>query len=159
MTLKRFWVFLSSLDSYSFINIFHMFKKLLSTDFNKFISLNYSIFLLRFGAGALIFTHGLPKLMKVFSGDFSFGDPIGIGPVLSLILAAFAEGICGLFVAVGLWTRFSAIVLAINMSVAFFFAHAGDPFNTKEKSLLFLLMFVVILFTGPGKFSVDNKIS
>ncbi|HBQ59461.1 MAG TPA: DoxX family protein [Balneolaceae bacterium] len=136
-----------------------MFKKLLSTNADKFISLNYSLFLLRFGAGALIFTHGLPKLMKVFSGDFSFADPIGIGPELSMILAAFAEGICGLFVALGLWTRFAAIVLSINMAVAFFFAHAGDPFSTKEKSLLFLLMFVVILFTGAGKYSIDQKLS
>lgn len=135
-----------------------MFKKLLSTDPNKFINLNYSLFLLRFGAGSLIFTHGLPKLMKVFSGDFSFADPIGVGPALSLILAAFAEGICGLFVALGLWTRLAAIVLCINMAVAFFFAHAGDPFSTKEKSLLFLLMFVVILFTGAGKYSVDKKL-
>lgn len=136
-----------------------MFNKLLSTNPGKFISLNYSLFLLRFGAGALIFTHGLPKLMKMFSGDFTFADPIGIGPELSLILAAFAEGICGLFVALGLWTRFAAIVLSINMAVAFFFAHAGDPFSTKEKSLLFLLMFVVILFTGAGKYSIDQKLS
>ncbi|MDR9414674.1 MAG: DoxX family protein [Gracilimonas sp.] len=136
-----------------------MFKKLSSTDPNKFIDLNYALFLLRFGAGALIFTHGLPKLIKVFSGDFSFADPIGIGPELSLILAAFAEGICGIFVVVGLWTRLSAFILTINMAVAFFFAHAGDPFSAKEMSLLFLLMFVVILFTGSGKYAVDEKLS
>lgn len=135
-----------------------MFKKLQSTDVNKFISLQYSILLLRIGAGLLIFTHGLPKLLKVINGDFSFGDPIGIGPEMSLILAAFAEGICGIFVTLGLWTRFSALVLSINMAVAFFFAHAGDPFGQKEKALLFLLMFVVILFVGGGKFSFDKKI-
>jgi putative oxidoreductase len=134
-----------------------MYKKLLSTNLNKFISTDYTVLLLRIGAGLIIFTHGLPKLMKVFAGDFGFADPIGLGPELSLILAAFAEGICGLFIVLGLWTRLSAIVLSINMSVAFFFAHAGDPFSTKEKSLLFLLLFVVILFTGGGKFSIDKN--
>lgn len=134
-----------------------MFKKLLSTDINKFLSANYAILLLRIGAGGLIFTHGLPKLMKVLSGDFSFADPIGIGPGLSLILAAFAEGVCGLFVVLGLGTRLSAMVLSINMAVAFFFAHAGDPFGSKEKALLFLVMFVVILFTGAGKYSIDKQ--
>ncbi|MEQ8524338.1 DoxX family protein [Gracilimonas sp.] len=134
-----------------------MYKKLLSTNINKFISADYAVLLLRIGAGLIIFTHGLPKLMKVFAGDFSFGDPIGIGPELSLILAAFAEGICGLFITLGLWTRLSAIILSINMAVALFFAHAGDPFSAKEKSLLFLLMFVVILFMGGGKYSVDKK--
>lgn len=136
-----------------------MFKKLLSTDVNKFISLQYSLLLLRIGAGLLIFTHGLPKLLKVINGDFSFGDPIGIGPELSLILAAIAEGIGGLLIAAGAWTRLAALALSINMSVAYFFAHAGDPFSQKEKALLFLLMFVVILFTGAGKYSVDKKLS
>lgn len=136
-----------------------MFKKLLSANLSKFISIDLSVLLLRFGAGAILFTHGLPKLMKIISGDFSFADPIGLGPALSLILAAFAEGICTLFVIFGIGTRFSAIVISLNMAVAFFFAHAGDPFSAKEKSLLFLLMFVIILFTGGGKYSLDKKLS
>lgn len=134
-----------------------MYKKLLSVDPNKFISVDYSILLLRIGAGLMIFTHGFPKLMKVLNGNFAFADPIGLGPEVSLILAAFAEGICALFIVVGLWTRLSAVILSINMAVAFFIAHAGDPFSAKEKSLLFLLLFVVILFTGGGKYSVDKK--
>ncbi|MAL17972.1 MAG: DoxX family protein [Balneola sp.] len=134
-----------------------MYKKLLSVNPNKFISTDYSILLLRIGAGLMIFTHGLPKLLKVINGNFAFGDPIGLGPEVSLILAAFAEGICGLFIVLGLWTRLSAAILSINMAVAYFFAHAGDPFSAKEKSMLFLLLFVVILFTGGGKYSVDKK--
>lgn len=134
-----------------------MYKKLLSVNPNKFISTDYSILLLRIGAGLMIFTHGLPKLLKVINGNFAFGDPIGLGPEVSLILAAFAEGICGLFIVLGLWTRLSAVILSINMAVAYFFAHAGDPFSAKEKSMLFLLLFVVILFTGGGKYSVDKK--
>lgn len=136
-----------------------MFKKLQSANLSKFISIDLSVLLLRIGAGTILFTHGLPKLLKIFSGDFSFADPIGLGPELSLILAALAEGICTLFVILGLGTRLSAIVISINMAVALFFAHSGDPFSTKEKSLLFLVMFVVILFTGGGKYSLDKKLS
>ncbi len=136
-----------------------MFKKLFSTDLNSLISPHYAVLLLRIGAGILIFTHGLPKLLKVFSGDFSFGDPIGIGPALSLILVAFAEGICSIFVTLGLGTRLAAFVLCINMSVIAFVAHAGDPFSSKEKGLLFLVMFLVILLTGGGKYSLDQKLS
>lgn len=136
-----------------------MIKKFLSTDLSQFINVHLSILLLRVGAGALILTHGYPKLLKVFAGDFSFGDPIGLGPELSLILAAFAEGICGLLVAAGFWTRISALVLTINMSVVVFVAHAGDPFGSKEKGLLFLLMFIVLFFTGGGKYSFDARLS
>ncbi|WP_103664186.1 DoxX family protein [Gracilimonas amylolytica] len=136
-----------------------MFKKLLSTDPSKFIDVNLSILLLRIGAGGILFTHGLPKLMKVFSGDFSFADPIGLGPEISLILAAFAEGICSLFVVLGFGTRLSSLVIAINMAVAFFIQHSGDPFGQKELALIFLMMFVITFFTGGGKYSVDKKIA
>lgn len=134
-----------------------MLKKLLSTDISALVNTNLSILILRMGAGLLIFTHGWPKLMKVFNGDFAFADPIGIGAGLSLVLAAFAEGICGFLVTLGLGTRFASIVLSINMFVVVFFAHADDPFSTKEKGILFLLLFLVISLTGGGKYSLDKK--
>lgn len=136
-----------------------MIKKLLSTDISSIVNTNLSILVLRAGAGLLILTHGWPKLLKVFNGDFAFADPIGIGAGLSLVLAAFAEGICGFLVTLGLGTRFASIVLSINMFVVVFFAHADDPFSTKEKGLLFLLLFVVLSLTGGGKYSLDKKLS
>jgi putative oxidoreductase len=136
-----------------------MIKKLLSTDISSIVNTNLSILLLRVGAGLLILTHGWPKLLKVFNGDFAFADPIGIGAGLSLVLAAFAEGICGFLVTLGLGTRFASIVLSINMFVVVFFAHADDPFGTKEKGLLFLLLFLVITLTGGGKYSLDKKVN
>lgn len=135
-----------------------MIKKLLSTDIQSIVHTNITLLILRAGAGLLILTHGLPKLMKVFTGDFSFGDPIGIGAPASLVLAAFAEGICGLLVTLGLGTRIASFVLVINMSVVAFVAHAGDPFGTKEKGLLFLLLFAITLLAGGGKYSLDEKI-
>ena len=135
-----------------------MIKKLLSTDINAIINHHFSLLILRVGAGLLIFTHGWSKLQKVFNGDFAFADPIGLGPAFSLILVAFAEGICSLLVAAGLWTRLASFVLTINMAVVAFVAHADDPFSSKEKGLLFLLLFVVIMFTGAGKYSLDHKL-
>ncbi|MDR9417549.1 DoxX family protein [Gracilimonas sp.] len=136
-----------------------MIKKLLSTDISALVNYDFSLLVLRVGAGLLILTHGWPKMMKVLDGDFAFLDPIGLGAVLSLILAAIAEGICGILVTLGLGTRIASFILAINMAVVAFVAHADDPFGTKEKGLLFLLLFVVILFTGAGKYSLDEKLT
>ncbi|MDZ7694935.1 MAG: DoxX family protein [Balneolaceae bacterium] len=108
--------------------------------------------------GAFILTHGIPKLFRVLSGNFRFGDPIGLGSELSLILAVFAEAICGFLVIIGLGTRFASLVLAINMAVAGFIAHADDPFGTKEKALLFLIFFVATTLFGGGKYSLDHKL-
>lgn len=135
-----------------------MLKKFLSAKINELVNTHLSLLVLRVGAGLLIFTHGWPKLLKVFNGDFSFADPIGLGAPLSLVLAAFAEGICALLVTFGLGTRLASLVLSFNMIVVVFFAHAGDPFSNREKGLLFLLLFVVLTLTGPGKYSLDTKL-
>lgn len=136
-----------------------MFNKFLSTRINEWVNIDVSILLLRVGAGAFILTHGFPKVMNVISGTFRFGDPLGLGPELSLILSAFAEGICGLLLIFGVGTRLVTIPLIINMAVAVFFAHAGDPFGRKEKAVLFLLLFVFLFLTGGGKYSLDQKLS
>jgi len=38
-------------------------------------------------------------------------------------------------------------------------AHAGDPFAKKELGLFYMINFVVLFFTGPGKYSLDKKLS
>jgi putative oxidoreductase len=114
---------------------------------------------LRIVSGAVMLTHGYPKFQKILAGDLKFGDPIGLGEVPSLYLTTFAEFLCAILVIIGLYTRLSLIPLIINMSVAFFIAHAADDFGTKEKSLLFLGMFIVIFLTGAGRFSIDNNLS
>lgn len=135
-----------------------MFKRLLSSNVNELIKIDFSVLLLRICAGALIFTHGLPKLMKVFNGDFTFADPLGIGPELSLLLSAFAEGVCGILLIFGFATRYAAFFLIINMATAYFIFHSADAFAAKELPLMYLVVFVVIFFTGAGKYSLDDKL-
>ncbi len=134
-----------------------MFKNFTNSDLTKGPT-NFGILLLRIFSGIFIMTHGVPKLMRIAQGDMGFGDPIGIGSELSLVLVAFAEGICGFLVILGLGTRYAALVLIIAMAVAGFIHHAADPFGTKEKAFLFLLIFVVLLVTGGGKYSLDQKL-
>ncbi len=134
-------------------------KKLTSTALDAIWSSHIAIFILRVFSCLFMLTHGFPKIMKVLNGDMSFGDPVGLGAGVSLILSAFAEGICSLFVLLGWKSRLATLPLIINMAVAVIFAHAGDPFAHKEKALLFLLIFVVLFITGPGKYSLDRVTS
>jgi putative oxidoreductase len=62
---------------------------------------------------------------------------------------------CGVLVAAGLFTRLALIPLIVTMAVAVFIIHADDPFGDKEHALLFLVPYVALLFTGPGKWSLD----
>ena len=112
---------------------------------------------MRVGFGALMLTHGIPKLLKMLSGDFSFGDPIGIGETATLILAVLCEVLFPLLVIIGFKTRLSAIPVIITMAVAAFIVHAADPFGTKEMAILYLIGFTAIALLGAGKYSIDRK--
>lgn len=116
-----------------------------------------ALFLLRIGVGGLMLTHGIPKLMKLFGSDpITFGDPLGLGAEASLALAVFAEAVCSTLIIIGLGTRLAAIPLIITMSTAFFIVHAEDPFQRKELALFYLIVFLVLLLTGSGKYSLDH---
>lgn len=130
-------------------------KKLLRTGTSEEY-LNMLILLVRIAVAAMMITHGWPKLLKLLEGgDIQFGDPIGLGPVFTLILAAGAEFFCSIFIAFGLGTRLASIPLIITMFVAAFVSHGPDPFRQKEMALLYLLLYIILLVTGSRKYSID----
>ena len=45
------------------------------------------------------------------------------------------------------------------MGMAFFVIHGNDPFAAKELAFIYLVVFVLMYITGPGKFSIDHVIS
>lgn len=106
---------------------------------------------------ALMLTHGLPKLLKLFGeGPISFSDPLGVGVVTSMSMAVFAECFCSMLLILGLATRLATIPLLITMSVAILMIHAQDPFGKKELPLLYMLIYITIGILGAGKYSVDH---
>lgn len=113
--------------------------------------------IIRLGAGAMMLTHGIPKIGRLFGeGPIKFADPFGLGPEISLGLAIFAEVICTALILIGFKTRLATIPLMITMLTAAFYAHAADPFGTKEKPLLFFVLFIAIAVMGAGKYSIDG---
>lgn len=120
---------------------------------------NWALLIIRLCAGGLMLTHGFPKLVKLFSGDpIQFGDPIGLGPELSLILTVLAEVVCALFLMLGLWTRAALIPLLITMFVAVFVVHIDHDFGKKELGLFYFLSYLALFISGPGRISLDYLI-
>lgn len=115
------------------------------------------LLILRVGASALMLTHGYGKFLKLFTDPTDFGDPIGLGPTISLILAVIGEFIAPLFIIIGYKTKLAAIPTFITMAVAAFVVHAADPIGRKEKALFFTICFLAIAFTGAGKYSIDKQ--
>jgi putative oxidoreductase len=123
-------------------------------------SADIGLLILRVGAGVmLLLGHGWGKLMHFSERVGSFADPIHLGPQASFMLVVFAEVFCSALVAVGLMTRLAVIPLVIFFLVAGLIQHADDPWNRKELAFLFLVAFLPLLFTGPGRFSIDALIA
>ncbi len=120
-------------------------------------SYHLGLLLLRLGFGGMMLTHGIPKFLNLIQGNMDFGDPIGIGSTLSLILTVIGEFVCPLLVIIGFRTRLTAIPTVITMMVAAFVVHADDPFGTKEKALMYACAFLVMVLAGAGKYSVDRR--
>lgn len=115
------------------------------------------LLLMRVSLGAMmLFSHGLGKIDRLSADPIQFADPIGVGPAASLWLAVFAEVVCAVLVAVGALTRFAAVPLLITMLVAAFIVHGDDPFKKQEFALLYAVPFLALIFTGPGRLSVDH---
>lgn len=123
----------------------------------KTLAEDIGLLIMRLGSGGMIMTHGYPKLMRFFGDEpIKFMDFLGLGPVVSLSLAVFAEFFCAILLLIGFKTRLATIPLMITMLTAAFVAHASDPFGRKELPLLFFLVFLGIMIFGAGKFSIDG---
>ena len=104
-------------------------------------------------------SHGWGKVSDL--GKFtavvaSKGFPI---PGVTAPFAAFSELLGGLLLAVGLATRPAAVALLGTMIGAVVVVHGGDPFGKKELGLAYAAVSVVLLLTGPGRFSLDRLLA
>ncbi len=117
------------------------------------------LLILRLGVGlTMLLSHGWGKLLRLGDSPIQFADPFGVGPTVTLILAVFAEVFCSIAISLGLMTRAAAIPLAITMLTAIFIIHADDPWQKQEFALMYLIPYLMLLFTGAGRFSIDNSL-
>lgn len=114
------------------------------------------VLLLRVGIGGLMLVHGIAKIQAFSEMSAAFPDPIGLGSQLSLIMAIGAEVGCSVLLIVGFVSRLATIPLAFTMLIALLIVHKADPWNTKELAAVYLLVYLSLLLSGPGRFSLDR---
>jgi len=132
-------------------------KKLFSAKYSAG-AVSAAMLFLRLGVGILMMNHGYQKLTHFSELEPKFMNFMGIGSTISLALLVFAEFFCSIFLVLGLFTRLATIPLIIATCVMIFKAHNGDIFGDGQTAALFLTGYLVLLFVGPGKVSVDGMI-
>lgn len=104
--------------------------------------------------GVLFFIHGLDKMMNFSTLSETFPSVLGFGSYMSLMLAIFCEFCGSLFLIAGLLQRLMLIPMIISMGVAFFDVHDA-LLPEGELALIYLIVFVILFVTGPGRYSLD----
>ncbi len=112
---------------------------------------------LRIMTSALLIIHGTTKLFS-----WPFPSATGRVQVASLLGAAgILEAVGGLLLLIGLASRPVSFVLAGQMAVAYFMAHAVNGFwpirNGGELAIMFCFALLAICANGPGAWAVDSK--
>ena len=124
----------------------------------------YSYALMRFAAGAVLVPHGIQKIVNNSAEGLSkaisaHGLPF---PLALAYLAIFVESVGATCLALGLFTRLTAVLLWIEMSViivvfqwefGYFWTNRGI-----EYALLWWLLYLAIFFRGGGEYSLDRKL-
>ncbi|GJG86195.1 hypothetical protein tb265_13760 [Gemmatimonadetes bacterium T265] len=120
------------------------------------------LFVLRLVAGLMFACHGAQKLLGWFGGMPGPGGGGGTVPLFSMPgIAGALELVGGVLIVLGLFTRPVAFVLAGEMAVAYFMAHAPQGLlpiaNHGEPAVLYCFIFLALWAIGPGAYSIDAR--
>jgi putative oxidoreductase len=118
----------------------------------------YALAALRIVAALIFIEHGTQKLFS-----FPAAPQAGLPAAMTLSwFAAVLEVFGGLALLLGLFTRPVAFILSGEMAVAYWYAHFPRNFypilNGGDAAILYCFVFLLLVFTGPGAFSLDGTL-
>lgn len=115
----------------------------------------YALGLARIVSSLIFLEHGTQKLLS-----FPAGKNAGVDPFSIYGAAGALEIVGGLLLLFGLFTRPVAFILSGQMAVAYWFFHAKSDFfpanNGGDAAILYCFLFLLFVFTGPGKFALGS---
>jgi len=120
--------------------------------------------LVRVITGYILFMHGWAKVtgpgLNGISGFMAKNNLVPGGAFAGA--AMFLETVGAVCIIVGLFTRFFAAALAIEMAIAFLVVHMSKGFSVGQGGFEYVLLLGIVLFAialrGGGPYSVDRMI-
>jgi putative oxidoreductase len=120
--------------------------------------------LVRVIIGYIVFMHGWAKVTTAgVAGITAYMAKQGLEPAMLFALAAmFLETVGAICIIIGLFTRFFAAALAIEMAIAILAVHYKAGFSVSKGGFEFVLLLGIVLFAiairGGGPYAVDRLI-
>jgi putative oxidoreductase len=119
--------------------------------------------LVRVIIGYILLMHGWGKINTGFAGVTGFMAKQGLSPAEFFAGSAmFLETVGAICLIVGLFTRFFAAALAIEIGIAFLMVHMAKGFAAGQGGFEYVLLLGIVLLSiairGGGPYSVDRYI-
>ncbi len=121
------------------------------------------LLILRLGLGAMFLYHGLPKIFGGPTMWSQIGMAMGnygvtFAPLFWGLMAALAEGLGGLLLLLGLFSRVALVFMVIDMIVAatYHLVTPGQGFAMASHAIEVGIAFLGLIFIGPGKYTMIN---
>jgi len=118
------------------------------------------LLVLRLTLGLIFFTHGYPKLAHSSAGMQEFFVQHGL-PGYFVFVSGVLEVFGGILLALGLFTRGAALLLAIEMGVAIWKVHSSGGYlavHNYEFPLAMLAGSFALATVGAGLISIDHPL-
>ena len=119
--------------------------------------------LVRVVIGYILLMHGWGKINTGITGIAAFMSKNGLAPgEVFAGSAMFLETVGAVCIIIGLFTRFFAAAIAIELGLAFLFVHMPKGFAAAQGGFEYVLLLGIVMFAiamrGGGPYSLDRVI-
>ncbi|MDE1997226.1 MAG: DoxX family protein [Rhizobiaceae bacterium] len=113
----------------------------------------FALAALRIMTALLFIEHGTQKLFNFPPAPYEIST--------LFFVAGMIELVGGILILFGFFTRPTAFILSGEMAIAYFMVHLPINFfpanNEGDGAILFCFIFLLLVFSGPGAFSLDER--
>lgn len=133
--------------------------KRLTNTFPDATVFHLSVLILRFAISLeIMLAHGLKKIGVGVAVAEQVPNPLHLPEMLNEGFAIAGNLVFPVFVMLGLFTRLAILpILAITLT-GYFVVHWHDSILEKDTPFMYSIVYLFILFIGPGKYSLDSRI-
>ena len=106
----------------------------------------------------LILVHGLKKIGVGAASSEHVPNPLHLPDVLNHGFASAANLLFPILVILGFFTRIAVLPILAVTFTGYLVVHAHDSLLVRDVPFMYSISFLLVLFIGPGKYSIDTII-
>lgn len=113
------------------------------------------LFFRGFLAVEMMLVHGLKKIGAAGGQPEIVPNPLHLPETFNHWFATAANLVFPLFVIIGLSTRLAILLIVAVPLTGYFIVHSHDPLPERDVPFMYSISYLLVLFLGPGKYSID----